>query len=344
MAQFSLVETAGRDVGRLIVVGVVLCIATPALALIPIIAVLEPPGGRPPASAWWLLVGGMAATVGVALLVWAIARLLRVVLAVRITPEDDLVLEGLFAATSITIGDITALAEGEGATPHPTLVIQHRYGTASVSGDADTLTRIASAIGERNPYVALGPWTQPLDSEAEPQGGEQCERDPAHFLFLGARRAGWTFQVIAVAVMALLTGVTIVEFGDKLNDALGGAQGLRWTRALAQVSGTLGTLVAIGAPLRAPVLAAVVYADGVVRFARLWSTLSISAGEIAAISEPERSRRPELLIKHAGGELRLPGERAELEGLVSELRALNPEVELGPWKHLFAEEATEAGD
>ncbi len=344
MTQFSLVETAGRDVGRLIVTGVVLCIATPALALIPIIAVLDPPAGRGPASAWWLLVGGVAATAGVALLVRAIARLLRVVLAVRVTPEDDLVLEGLFTATSITIGDITALAASEGSSPHPALVIQHRYGTASVSGDADTLTRIASAIGERNPYVALGPWARPPDSEAEPHGDEQCERDPAHFLFLSARRAGWTFQVIAVAVMALLTGVMIVEFGDKLNDALGGAQGLRWTRALAQVSGTLGTLVAIGAPLRAPVLAAVVYADGGVRFARLWSTLSISAGEIAAISEPERSRRPELLVKHAGGELRLPGERAELEGLVSELRALNPEVELGPWKHLFAEEAAETGD
>ena len=94
----------------------------------------------------------------------------------------------------------------------------------------------------------------------------------------------------------------------------------------------------------APVLAAVVYADGRVRFARLWSTLSISAGEIAAIAEPERSRKPELLVKHAGGELRLPGECAQLEGLVTELRRLNPEIGLGPWNHLFAEDATQASD
>ena len=222
MTQFSLVETAGRHAGRLIVAGIVLCIATPALTLIPIIAVLEPPAGRPPASAWWLLVGGITGAAGAALAVWVGARLLRVVLAVRLTSEDDLVLEGLFAATSITIGDIAALAEGNGSAPHPTLVIQHRYRTVSVPGDVKTLEQIANTIGERNPYVALGPWTRLFESEAEPQGAEQQERDPAHFLFLSGRRRGWTFQAIAATVTALAAGVTIVAFWDKLSDALGG--------------------------------------------------------------------------------------------------------------------------
>ena len=124
----------------------------------------------------------------------------------------------------------------------------------------------------------------------------------------------------------------------------GGAQGAPWGKALAQVSGTLGSRVAIGAPFGVPVLAAVVHANGTVRFSRLWGTLSTSTGEITEISEPERSRKPELAIKHPGGELRLPGKRVELEGLVTELRALNPEVELGPWKHLFAEDAAQASD
>jgi len=341
MTQFSLTEAIGSRTNRLVLAGVSLAIAAPILAFIPLDAVVDPAPGREPASVVWLVAGTLLGAIGVAGFVRVVLVLQRIAAAVRVG-DDDLVVEGLFGTRHIRVSEITGLTEGPQQGTHSALVVESGSRAMPIHGDEETLQAIADAIGRRNPRVDFGPWARIVRTGRRPADSETD--GPAHFIFLRNHRMGLRLQAVGAVVMALTIAVTVVALYDKVADATALGYGSSWKKLIAQTAASLGTLSALVLGLGTSVLSATVAADGTARFARLWRAVEIPAADITDVGEPPRGKEPRLTITHSGGKLTVAGDAAELEGLVDALRRENPGLGPGPWRHLFAERATAAGE